>query len=193
MKIDGIQYSLFKDYDKGKYKHLTFSGKVTYLDARVDRILIRPCASAMKTALQTDLGLILVTAICAGISAASTYLKGQKAPHGKDEEFFLGFVRAYMDPVLQEPAVGSLTWAEWLYKHVRCGLAHNFTIETGGVEYEASSYVELKSYGPEVRPQDLLADFSRGWSRFLDDVIRAGPGQSLGALFVKRFDEVFKD
>jgi hypothetical protein len=41
--INDQDYRLSKDYDTGKYKHLTFNGRVTYLDARVKRILIAHC------------------------------------------------------------------------------------------------------------------------------------------------------
>ncbi len=193
MIIDGHDYGLFKDYDTGKYKHLTFNGKVTYLDARVEKILIAPCREAMKTP-GNDLGLILATAVCAGVSAASTFYKGQRARRGgEDKEFFTDFVTHYMRLPHQKPEPG-VSWVDWLYKDVRCGLAHNFTIMSGGIEYEVSpAYTEIKKYGPEVEPRELLRDFAEGWSRYLSDVRGDGPGKGLGKKFAERFDEVFRD
>lgn len=148
----------------------------------------------MQSALKTDLGLVLATAVCAGISAASTFLEGRRAKRrGEDRQFFLQFVTSYMSPVLQDEIEPGLTWAEWLYTDVRCGLAHNFTIESGGVEYEAGSYTEIKSYGPEIRPPDLLEDFAQGWFRYLDEVRTSGSSKDLGTRFRKRFDEIFND
>jgi hypothetical protein len=193
MDIDGVSYTLLKDYDKGKYKHLTFCGKVSYLDARVARILINPCREAMNSESKGDLGLILATAVCAGISAASTFLHGQRAPRGKDKQYFLKFVRRYMNPVLQNIGPSRKTWATWLYEHVRCGLAHSFAVETGGIEYEVSSYVDLKPYGPEVDPSQLLEDFARGWQAYLRDVRHGGVSSALGASFDCRFSQVFHD
>ncbi len=194
MVIDGIEYTLLRDYDqaKGIYKHLTFDGKITYLDSRVQKILTRPCAAAMNTALKTDLGLILTTAICAGISAAGTFLSGGRV-RGKDKQYFLSFVKIYMDPVLQNPVAGDTTWADWLYGHVRCGLAHSFAIDLGGVEFEISEYVELKRCGPEISPAHLLADFAQGFLRYLQDVRNSGPTGKLGADFEKRFEKIFHD
>lgn len=193
MEIDGKSYTLLLDYDRKSYKYLSFAGKVTYMRERVNLILIRPCEEANKTALQTNLGLILATAICAGISAAGTFLQGQRAPRGQDREYFLAFVRDYMDPRLQNQSSAGISWAEWLYDSVRCGLAHSFVIEVGGIEYELSNYVLERTYGPEINPSLLLADFSDGWSKYLNAVVQDGQGKDLGALFEKRFDEVFHD
>ena len=78
MIIDGHDYTLFRDYDKGKYGFLTSSGRVTYLEARVNLVLLRPCQVAVKDALNNSLGLVLTTAVCAGISATGTFLKGKR-------------------------------------------------------------------------------------------------------------------
>src|SRR5690242_20737142 len=123
MLIDGTNYTLLKDYDTGKYKYLTFVGKTTYLKERVNLIIIQPCERANKSALKTNLGLIVVTGICAGISAASTFLHGRPAnKRGEDHKFFTEFVRTYMDPILQQQQslMHRRTWTEWLYRHVRC-------------------------------------------------------------------------
>ncbi|OLB41102.1 MAG: hypothetical protein AUH11_00360 [Acidobacteria bacterium 13_2_20CM_57_17] len=90
-----------------------------------------------------DLGLILATAICAGISAASTFYAGREAKRGEDKRFFTGFVTRYMQLPSQKPN-HRIVWVEWLYKDVRCGLAHNFTIMHGGIEYQISPlYTEI--------------------------------------------------
>jgi hypothetical protein len=59
MLIDGQDYRLFRDYDRGKYHFLSDVGRVTYLEERVRLILIGPCHIAMKDALTNSLGLIL--------------------------------------------------------------------------------------------------------------------------------------
>ena len=194
MQIDGAEFTLLKDYDKGKFHLLSFEGKIIYLDNRVRRVLVDPCREAMRTALKTDLGLILATAVCAGISAAGTFLRGRRAKkRGEDRLFFIDFVSEYMALTKQKPEPPGTHWAEWLYSHVRCGLAHNFAIETGGVEYEAKSYTEIKSYGPEISPLELLEDFARGWMSYLEAVRSHGKGVGLGQLFEGRFDQVFVD
>jgi len=192
VNIDGHDYQLFKDYDTGKFKYLTFEGKIAYLAARVDKILIGPCREAMKTS-GNDLGLVLATAVCAGISAASTFYNGRRANPGDDKKLFTDFVMCYMQLPHQKPEP-RMSWVEWLYRDVRCGLAHSFTIMNGGIEYEVSpAYTEIKNYGPEIEPRELLRDFAEGWSKYLSDVKRDGPVQGLGAKFAVRFDQIFYD
>jgi len=193
MWIDGHEYTLLRDYDKSKYQHLSFNGKVTYLSARVELILLRPCKSAMSAAAVEDggTGLILTTGICAMISAASTFLKGTQTS-GQDKQAFLEFIGKYM-PCLNDTIRSlGITWAEWLYRDVRCGLAHGFTIERGGIE-NGLNYLEETQHGPEISLSRLLEDFAKGWSNYLADVERDGPNNGLGQLFQRRFDEVFHD
>ena len=192
--IDGHEYFLLRDYDKGKYHNLTFEGKVTYIRKRVEFILLNPCKSAMPNTATSDLGLVLTTAICAGISAASTFLNGKKrAGPGEDKKYFLAFIKRYMNPNLQKLiSGGTVTWAKWLYTDLRCGLSHSFTIHTGGVE-ESAHYLQVTKHGPEICPSLLLADFEAGWIQYLRDVEADGPTKPLGKSFQDCFDEVFHD
>lgn len=193
MLIEGQEYTLLKDYDTGKYHYLSFEGKLTYLRSRVDLILIEPLRKIVPSLLENTLGLVLTTAICAGISAAGTYLKGRRALRGKDKKYFVDFVKKYMDSRLQQEAIDQKSWADWLYDDVRCGLAHNFTIMNGGIEVQVRQYVELKQSGPEINPEMFLEDFAKGWSNYLEGVAKAGPSKELGHLFEQRFDQVFHD
>lgn len=192
MLIDGHEYTLYKDYDRGNYHLLNFGGKITYLDEHVKLILINPLDKIMPDLLSNTLGLIATTAICAGISAASTHLRGERTT-GQDKQTFIEFVTKYMDPRLQQQAVSGMTWAEWLYSDMRCGLAHCFTIDSGGIEVQVNKYLKIKSSGPEINPHDFLKDFSQGWNKYLAVVRKDGQGNGLGVLFEKRFAEVFHD
>jgi len=191
MIINGVDYLLLKDYDKNNLPGLDFSGKVTYLRARVEFILTNPCKAATSVAAvqNAGLGLILATGICAMISAASTFHSGERS--GQDRAAFLAFVNKYM-PQLKAKIVASpsITWAEWLYDDVRCGLAHGFTIKRGGIEDEPT-YLRETIHGPEIGLSLLLADFENGWTRYLSDVERDGPTKGLGKLFERRFNAVF--
>jgi len=192
-EIDGRKYRLLRDYDKGSYHYLTFQGKVTYLAKRVDFILINPCRTAIAEAAveENNLGLILATAICAGISAASTFLHG-KDSRGNDRKFFVAFAEKYM-PELKE-GVSSLRARriEWVYDDIRCGLAHAFTIHNGGIE-NRPNYVDETEFGPQIGLRMLLEDFARGWAQYLSDVSADRECGHLGALFKQRFDSIFRD
>jgi hypothetical protein len=58
MNIEGQDYSLFRDYDQGKFHFLSDAGRVTYLEERVRLILIEPCRISMKDAETNYMGLI---------------------------------------------------------------------------------------------------------------------------------------
>jgi len=118
------------------------------------------------------MGLILITALCAGISAAGTFLRGKRATkRGEDKEFFVNFIARYMDPVLRDRYPNGGTWASWLYHHVRCGLSHRFAIDEGGVDLGLKNYVFLTPSGPELDPRHLLDDFAVGWFKYLSEVL----------------------
>jgi hypothetical protein len=193
--VDGWEFKLLRDEDPGNFHRLSFDGKVTYLEQRVDGILISPCRVAMDDAIATDIVLILVTAICAGISAAAAFLKGNRAGRGEDEPFFIDFVRQYMDPVLTTAGpFGRSSWAQWLYKDVRSGLAHSFTIESGGMRLQdIGCYVKNGANRPEIHTPTLLDDFASGWLRYLGDVRSGGETSDAGQRFQQRFDHVFHD
>ncbi len=190
--IGGIEYHLFKDYDTrdGKFRHLSFMGKVTYLEERVKKILLEPCHKGMQGELRDHLALILVTGVCAGISAASTYYKG-KDSRSDNKIFFVDFVNRFMGPVLQTTGPKGMPWSEWIYRDLRCGLAHNFTVMFGGIEYSASPYVQLMAHGPQINPERFLQDFDNAWTSYLLIVRQGGCDSDEGKKFQSRFDKVF--
>ncbi len=188
----GQEYKLLRDYDRGKFGYLSFEDKIDYLERRVRWILLDPCLKEMPNE-PNSMGLILTTALCAGISAAASFLNGQRAPARKDGEYFIQFVKGYMDPVLQDELVPGTTIAAWLYQKVRCGLAHAFTIENGGIEIGLTQYIEIKNGEPEIDPVRLAEDFARGWQAYLDQVRAGGQSSDIGQKFVRRLDEIFRD
>jgi hypothetical protein len=196
IEIDGHAFELLRDRDQGDFHRLSFAGKVTCLEKRVEGILIDPCRREFARAIpeRTATGLVLVTAVCAGISAASTFLNGRQAPPGQDGHYFKGFITAYMNPTLDSAGpTGFTSWADWLYKDVRCGLAHNFTILTGGMQLEnACSYVRMASHGPEIHAPTFLDDFASGWATYLA-AVRSSANGDLGRRFQDRFDQIFRD
>jgi hypothetical protein len=161
--------------------------------------LIEPCRELLKLSDNIQVGLIVSTVVCAGISAASTFQNGRRPIFGRETHrgFFLGFVKDYMEPILQQPASDPdndevKTLADWIYFGLRNGLAHCFTIEYGGVERGLAKHVVSGTGEPKVDLHLLLADFESGWNRMLDGIL-ATPAGSLATNFSTRFDEVFRD
>ena len=194
-KIGRHECTLLLDEDRSILPQLTFGGKVDWLDARVKFALIDPCRAAMRDWHKNDMGLILVTSICAGISAASRFYTCP-LPRGKgaDKKAFVCFLTKWVGAKFGEevPGENSLTWADWLYFNVRCGLAHAFTVEMGGFDIGMSDPLKLDSQQrPKVDAEDLLRAFEEGWGNYLAAVRRQGPRGPMGERFERRWDEVF--
>lgn len=200
INIGGIDYTLYRDYDRGNFGRLDLNGKVAYMRARVDIALVQPCKVALTVADKVHVGLIVATTVCAGISAASTFQHGQQAPGGQDRAYFTAFVRDYMHPCLQGPLVDPTerrvaSWVDWMYYRLRNGLAHAFAIEFGGLDRVQNAYVVGAGgrFGePIMDLPTLVDDFDAGWNRMLDQVLQ-NPVSQLATDFVRRFQQVFAD
>lgn len=193
--LNGILHSLFLDENRGRFRYLRFDDKVDWIRARVQLILIDPCREALKEAETNYLGLVAATAICAGISAAGSFMHGDleqwRGKKVRDSDRFKRFIKTYMTgPKEQMP---KKLWAVWLYSKVRCGLAHGFTIEEGGIDVALDQYVRRQQNGPQMNPNRLLEDFDAAWGTYLDHVRARGPRSALGRRFRERFDSIYRD
>ena len=118
-RIGAIDYTLSRDEDRGKFWNLDFKGRVEYMRLRVARFLIEPCRDLLKISDDVQVGLIVPTVLCAGISAASTFQQGQQAPPGQDQNNYLTFISSHMDAALQADQGNGRTWAQWMYSQLR--------------------------------------------------------------------------
>ena len=168
--------------------------------ARVARDLIKPCRIALCFSERIHVGLLVPTLICSGISAASTFQNGREAPWGQDQSYFVGFVHSYMDSIFKKNAADPKkpkddTYADWLYRHVRCALSHGFKLGWGRIEgKKLGAYILAHSPSgePQIDQHRLLADFANGWMAYLA-AARAGAGTTIAVNFGNRFDQLFHD
>jgi len=203
IRIGSHDYTLYGDYDRGYY-HLLKSceEKIIYMRARVERDLIKPCRIALRFAdcMHVHVGLLVPTLVCSGISAASTFQNGQEAPKGRDRAYFVGFVHRYMGAIFQDMANDpnhpkNDTYADWLYRHVRCGLSHGFRLSWGRIEGRnlgAQILPHPASGEPQIDQHWLLEDFANGWMAYLT-ATSAGAGTDIADKFEARFDQLFHD
>jgi hypothetical protein len=200
VSICGQKYTLYVDYDRSKFHYLDLPGKVTYMRKRVNRDLVGPCRLALRHQRRLAVGLVVPAAVCAGISAASTFLNGDRAERRQDQTVFVNFVRQYMAPDFQRPQKHPndpriSNFADWLYCNVRCGLSHGFDLEWGHIEsrHSLQTYLGISTMRqPQINQDQLLKDFARGWNRYLDEVA-ASPASQLAQKFERRFNAVFHD
>jgi hypothetical protein len=170
------------------------------MEQRVERDLIRPCRFMLQSQSCVAVGLLVPALICAGISAASTLLHGNRAGRNQDHRFFVEFVRRYMHADLRQPLhyptdPRVTDYADWLYRNVRCGLSHAFALEWGHIEGPSvlATYTGQSAAGqPQVNQNELVEDFARGWGQYLG-AVSADPASVKGGNFEKRFDQVFHD
>lgn len=200
IRIGAHDYTLYGDYDRGYYHLLTLAEKIVYMRARVERDLIKPCRIALRFAECIHVGLLVPTLICSGISAAGTFQNGQKAPPGQDRNYFVGFVHGYMSAIFQDragdPSCPTDTYADWLYRHVRCALSHGFKLGWGRIEGRqlGGHIVPHPVAGePQIDQHWLLDDFASGWRAYLSAVSAGGAGTDIAHKFEARFDELFHD
>ena len=191
--IEGMQFTLLRDEDAPNLRKLqTPDGKLKWLEKRVDFALIKPCQKAMREAQDNDLGLVLMTGICAGISAASTFLHGrQPNKQGENKKFFVNFLTHYMDPDLCGQCGTGTTWHNWLYSHLRCSLSHAFVIDRGGFDFDLPAYVNSHCEEPKIDARRFLDDFKAGWKKYLNE-IRGPNATDLRDKFTRRWDELFR-
>jgi len=186
---------LFGDENRGQFGHLTFEDKVVWIRERVRLVLLNPCRAALEEAETNYLGLVIATALCAGIAAAGSFMHGNlkkwRRKKVTDSVRFKRFVVAYM--VGPRGQMSKVLWADWLYKEVRCGLAHGFTIEEGGIDIALNEYVLRRPNETQMNPLYLLDDLESAWLGLLDDVRTRGSGSALGRRFLERFDRIYRD
>jgi len=198
-RIGAHAYTLYGDYDRGHYHLLNLDGKTVYMRERVARDLIKPCRVALRFAGCLHVGLLVPTLICSGISAAGTFQNGQEAPPRQDRTYFVGFVHSYMDVIFRKPAGDpgqpNDTYADWLYRHVRCALSHGFKLGWGRIEGRqlgAHILPHPVSGEPQIDQHWLLDDFANGWTAYLT-AVSAGTGKDIANKFEARFDQLFHD
>jgi hypothetical protein len=120
-------------------------------------------------------------------------MRQQAAPGSESDEsmrMHLDLQGTLVNPT--DPRVSD--YADWLYRYVRCGLAHAFVLEWGHIEdSRLGAYVKLSASGqPQINQDELVQDFARAWGRYLD-LVAASPADPVARKFACRFDAVFHD
>lgn len=131
--IEGLEFELFKEYDKAKLPSLTFEGRVAWFEKRVELVLINPLKvladDSFRNSIKNKNGNILLcfgTLICGGIEALGGFLKGRASFRG-----FKSFVKGYMDTGWQVTLSYGLPRWRALRDDFRNGLAHGLTVQKG--------------------------------------------------------------
>jgi hypothetical protein len=188
IRIDGRDWTLFKDYDWQHYSNLSLQGKIEYLEKRVQLILIDPLEEVKRRSLTkvTDeyYWLCLVTLVCCAIEATGAYLVGRdrKSAKKKKANFkaFESFIQQYMP--IYNPFV------EDLWKYFRNGLAHGFCIIKGGIELGLLKPAQRDAnIGVQINADEFLDNFKKGFSNYIKDL----RSQPLNSRVIKKFEKTW--
>jgi hypothetical protein len=205
INIAGLEFSGFPGRDSAHLRTLGYHDRVRWLRYRFNLVFLTPFLELRRLE-RSDcyIWLCVVNLLCSAIEAFAGF-----EFRGDGRERFAQFVEKYFraefrnsglslyDP---EPGSAAVTPAEHLYKYFRCGLAHSFCIEWGGIlhrEDGAPSYLfeantghgSEKSLG--IVPRELVDDFLNAVNCFFQGLEKRNPSDIGARTFNGRFEQVF--
>jgi hypothetical protein len=205
IEIQGMQFSGFAGIDKSNLPLLDYSGRVQWLRYRINLVFLTPFERIISLQDDCYVWLCVTNLLCAAIEALADF-----EFDGSGMQRFSQFVETYFCPEfrshtlhLDDPKPNrtpATTPAEHLYRYFRCGLAHSFCIEWGGLlhrEDGASAYLFERDpigngqYSLGIVPRELVADFTDAANRFFQNAETWVPGAQKAERFDERFREVF--
>ena len=186
IRIDGRDWSLFKDYDKPYYPYLSLRGKIEYLEKRGQLILLDPLEEIKKKSLGAEKDeyywLCLVTLVCCGIEAVGGYLIGRDRI-GRNRDAFTEFVRKYMRPYAR--------YRFELWKYFRNALAHGFCIERGSVELKLKKPAQRIKGIVKINADKFLDWFRKAFFNYIQDLRNAKRKTKRVKSFEKTWNWIF--
>lgn len=199
IEIEGIEFTLFYDYDQlrdRKLTQLSGDGKIKWFGFRMEIILLEPLRrifnresvahKELNSSPESDWprAAVMIAAfsiLLNGVEAlgyflhySKTYVHEHWRKRGANYFAFREFIQRYMkdwDVLVQGTSYKSSYLPEILWDHFRNGIAHNFVIKGGGIEYEADPTRWKIKWGGylEIGPTRFFDDFLKGVTDFFED------------------------
>lgn len=204
VEIEGCKFSLFWDIDRANLKRLSFSGRVEWLQKRIEEVLLKPLKALEQVEGETLVWLAVTELVCAGIEAlAGFYGDGRYSPdqHASLKPF-CRFVYVFMHSDFSRKAQSASgetwTYCQHLQEYFRGGLDHGFAIEWGGLWHDGDNgmvgYLRPVNDGKgiAVDPRVLLNDFRQAVDAYFKQLLRDGENSIIGENFQKRFDRILE-
>lgn len=187
-RIEGQEFSLFKDYDRGKLPALSYRGKVRWFDLRTALVLVRPLERLRPRRAETrgmpraSFMLVFGTILFGGVEAFGSFYRGKEGTWRTFRDFIHDFMDSRLRPHTNE-----------LRNDFRNGLAHGLTVKNGGFEFGVGGPLRVdRVLGLEIDPDFLLRDFKQARRRYLRQLRADGPISPIGQAFTTRFHEIFE-
>ena len=182
----------FYRYSDVLSKLKTDGEKISWIEGRVKQVLIDPLEELRKVWQKNEeiqcLNLGVMTLLCCGIEALSNFYL-QKGESGKK---FKKFVENYMNAEFRRKDPSGKKYSSFLWDDFRCGLAHGFSIEKGGILEGTNRYVRFDDKkGLGIDLWFFFEDFKHAFTTFINDVRKASKDSILRNNFLARFDILF--
>lgn len=191
-----MQLSYYIDYDRPELPGLSYHERISYLENRLQRILLKPLNEMLDriTHPLEDYSPILIyaNAICCAIESMGKFLNGNiNLP---SNSVFKDFIQKYMHPDFSTKRFNGQLYMEILWADYRNGIAHCFYIKNGGLEVMSQNFRlhNDKCYPMlEIEPEFLLRDFESGVNKYLDDLRKANLPDAIAVNFMKIFNDLY--
>lgn len=182
----------FYKYSDVLSKLKTAGEKISWIEGRINQVLIHPLEELRKVWQENKeiqcLNLGIMTLLCSGIEALSNFYL-QIGDSGKK---FKKFVENYMNAEFRMKDPSGKKYSSFLWDDFRCGLAHGFSIEKGGILEETNRYIRFDDKkGLGIDLWFFFEDFKHAVATFMNDVRKASKNSMLRNNFLARFDKLF--
>lgn len=182
----------FYRYSEELEKLRTDEEKISWFDGRVNQVLIKPIDElrhiwkANKNIQCLNLG--IMTLLCSGIEALGNFYL-QTGESGKK---FRKFVEHYMTLEFREKDLSGKKYSTHLWDHFRCGLAHGFTIERGGILEDTDRYIRFDdTRGLGIDLWYFFDDFKRAFKKYISELRSSKENSFIRKNFLSKFNELF--
>lgn len=194
--IEGKEVTYFYDEDKraGILGGLSAAGKIEWFKGRMLKNYLNPIIEIFwkntetskllrgkKKSKQINFMIAAFSVMLNGVDALGSFVRGERG----SKKNFIAFIEKYL------PAKWK-SHKEMLYEQFRCGIAHGFLIENGGIRYGAGGkkgFLKTPSGQLFIDPWRFLIDLKRGIRKYFHDL---RSHQDLMKKFIKRFGEIYK-
>jgi len=185
------------DYDRPYLHLLTKSQEIRYFRNRIENVVVVPLrrmhADIVSRTSPSNPVLCFGTCICCSIEALGKFHTGV-LDRGNSGNNFKSFVRRYMDRKWCSSQLAGKYYVDLLWDNFRNGLAHGFTIKSGGLQ-KGKTYFHIEQIGGvrqlEVDPTRFLRDFRDASRKFIAELMAASAGDSSFLRFHHAFRGVF--
>ena len=205
-EMQGMKFTGFARLDMDKLVQLDYAGRVNWLKHRFELVFLTPFMRFVGLDGQDCyVWLCAVSLLCTAVEALADF-----EFTGSGVQRFSAFIEKYfssdfksaglhLDDPRPDRGQVATTPAQHLYKYFRCGLAHSFCIEWGGIlhrEDGAPNYLfernpmgNLRSLG--IVPRELVSDFLGAVEKFFNSAVSWNAGTPGAQSFNHQFEEVF--